>query len=645
MRVLLTMPLLVTAVLAQDAAHDRFVTTLQQHAVAIGAAGGLPASWRTVATRTEGGRQTTVRTFVRRSPFALRRELETEGRSHVSLTDGHLAWHGDGRPLPAAQARELLDTALLDGLLYLDPDRVAGGPDTDTPWPLREHAALPPDLSGPRTSNWIASRSPSGRLLQLHFDAADHQLLEAADATPGGSRSWTRYGLPRRLASLSLPTLRASGRIGEPTTAVWQVEAVEIDVTLPDDLFAGCPQVETPRVQSLGQMLTCVHATPGNAYLVLPAVLVNGNPVEALVDTGASRSALVPRLATTLRVPAGGPIAAHAFAGSVQMQSAWLDEVRAGERIRLQRTVAVSHLPGIYPRPRDRQPAMLFAIDLFDDSPVLDLAGAELLCRGTPVTPLAELADRRKSARVVTTPLRWLPDGAPMVTIEIDGVAIDAVIDSGSPGTLRLGKAALQRCNLPTDAPTWIARGALRSSGQQTGGAVYEELVIAGEPLAAFHIGPVRFERAIVYLSGLDGDAPLPYDAFLGAGALLPFRRVGFDRQRGLLELDPGDHVERRDDGTLVVPPPGPLLGLHLGAAGAATPEGVVRLPTVTQVLPGSAAANAGLREGQQVWAIDGVPCPTLSMDTICRRFWDIGNGALKVSILGDPVPHVLRAP
>jgi len=354
MRVLLTMPLLVTAVLAQDAAHDRFVTTLQQHAVAIGAAGGLPASWRTVATRTEGGRQTTVRTFVRRSPFALRRELETEGRSHVSLTDGHLAWHGDGRPLPAAQARELLDTALLDGLLYLDPDRVAGGPDTDTPWPLREHAALPPDLSGPRTSNWIASRSPSGRLLQLHFDAADHQLLEAADATPGGSRSWTRYGLPRRLASLSLPTLRASGRIGEPTTAVWQVEAVEIDVTLPDDLFAGCPQVETPRVQSLGQMLTCVHATPGNAYLVLPAVLVNGNPVEALVDTGASRSALVPRLATTLRVPAGGPIAAHAFAGSVQMQSAWLDEERAGERVRLQRTVAVSHLPGIYPRPRDR---------------------------------------------------------------------------------------------------------------------------------------------------------------------------------------------------------------------------------------------------------------------------------------------------
>jgi hypothetical protein len=253
---------------------------------------------------------------------------------------------------------------------------------------------------------------------------------------------------------------------------------------------------------------------------------------------------------------------------------------------------------------------------LFSGSPFFDLDGAELSLRGSPVARL----EGKHVARVPFVAAG--PDGPFVVEVRIGGSApVPVLLDTGSPYVLRLGAAGLRRAGLPTTRKAWRERGGmpLRYAGAG-GGEPSVDLLVRLDELA---LGPVRWQRPWVLLAGLGSaeQASERYEGLFGGGALAPFARFGLDLERAELELDPGERVERAKDGRLVVADPGEFLGLLL-AAGDVHPDLVRGAPRVYDVVEESPAARAGLRSGDRLLAIGGIPCTLQVPAHLQRELW-----------------------
>ncbi len=416
---------------------------------------------------------------------------------------------------------------------------------------------------------------------------------------------------------------------GHPVQTLYEIAAVKTSPSLPAELFAGCPRQETPSLQRAGKLQVVPHTVPGSANLVMPEVEVDGlHPVIAIVDTGASRTGVQPEFATALGLPRRGLRELATLTGSLQAYTAWMEQLRLGERVALQMQVLVLRLPSTLALAADRQAGVLVGDDvLFADSPVFDLAGGELLCRGRPVTPLAELQPR---GRVVTLPL--VHEGhVVFVDVEVNGVTLKAMLDTGAPNTLRLNRRALERCGLPVTVAAWTARGAVAISTVEAGGKQTTNLV---GTIDAFRLGPVRFDHPVVDLTGLGAEENNITDVILGAGALLPFARVGVDLQRQRLELESGPGAPV--DGEVTVPSPGTFLGIVLRAPPSAAAAEGLGWPAVVEVAPNSPAARAGVRSKDLLRSVDGVSCAATPMGEVNRRLWVARGSSVLLELIGE---------
>ncbi len=179
---LLTLPMLAfvvaTAAGQQPVTPDELVAVLGRHArVVCGSTGLPPAAMLITGTMTMTGAQPVeVTTWVRRQPFGFRREIRSADPASppiVMITDGRYAWDAAGRPLDAMRSRLCFESACIDGLLYLDPAAIEGGPETREPWQLRDHdGSLPPGFATGLRTNWVGVRSPAGTSLQVHLVSA-----------------------------------------------------------------------------------------------------------------------------------------------------------------------------------------------------------------------------------------------------------------------------------------------------------------------------------------------------------------------------------------------------------------------------------------------------------------------------------------
>lgn len=178
-----------------------------------------------------------------------------------------------------------------------------------------------------------------------------------------------------------------------------------------------------------------------------------------------------------------------------------------------------------------------------------------------------------------------------------------------------------QKRNLP--APT--QRAILDRSLSGLGG----EMKLLVSRATSFALGNLVISGPVIYLSKDSGGAlaSSDFDGVIGGEILRRFKVI-FDYARHRLILEPNAHYAE--------PVEYDMSGIRLRAGG-----GNFRIFKVYQVLENSPAANAGVREGDVLAAIDGVLASKFSLDEIYQMFKQIGHehtlsirrGRLKFSV------------
>lgn len=313
--------------------------------------------------------------------------------------------------------------------------------------------------------------------------------------------------------------------------------------------------------------------TPGNQIRFV--MLVDGIPVQALLDTGVSDSAISTRLARRLGVRATIPATADAIGGAVPF--GWA----AGRRL----------LVGGLAREGGRIGVVdLSALDALSDGPIDALIGADLLgCCALDIDFSARrfrlLASGRLPFRGSTLPLRFVPGVNAMLTeVAIgDGRIARLLIDTGDGASLTVSRAGLAAAALPpAPVTTAIAYG--------LAGPVESELrVVEGLRLGSLPARPVELRIETRNPFG----ARSGYSGRIGTGLLGQYR-VLLDPAAGRLVLAATPRaeapVQRSTSGLLVAPDGAALRVIHVMRGG-----------------PGEAQ---GWRAGDRICAIDGQPVP-----------------------------------
>ncbi len=566
------------------------------------------AGWQTLRLEyhlEHEGRQIRSTTLIRREPFAYREEVPGAG---ARISDGRLCWNDRGEPLTGNQARNFLVRAFVEGRRYLAEVPVV--PTTARP-PLPLPPLLQPDgfpRDGEAAS--VDCKSHAGITLRLWFDPHDRRLLGYQE--PDLDReAWTRYADWQRHGPLLLPHRRMAGWHNPERRQTARLLAVAVDPVLDDALFGGHPLARAPAVLDGGRLRVAAGSLPGVAWLLLDGLLVDGRPVgPAVVDTGASTCVLQPGLAEALRLPTGGAFAAATFAGGIAGMDCWIDHLAWGQARMFQVTAATASFGGMPELLRERWPQVILGGDELLGAPVFDLRAGRLWQRQRPVLPLRQMAG---AGQVVEVPARRLRAHSPClsVTVRVNGVALQALVDTGFAGTLFLTAGGARRAAVPLDQP---GPGAFWQGTAGLGGGQRMDLTLR---LPGFELGPLRYPA--VYAQVEAAAAPgvsRSYEALVGAGALLPFAMVGLDSDRQVLELALPAGLAVGPDGTVPVPSAGASAGLWLRATSAGGPA------VVQEVQPGSAADRAGLRRGDRVVGVGARLVGSEDLASVLRELW-----------------------
>lgn len=366
-----------------------------------------------------------------------------------------------------------------------------------------------------------------------------------------------------------------------------------------------------------GPLERAATAIPGACYFMLPGVRVDGRPAgSALFDTGSGRTHLTSRLADTLGLAVLSPRGATGVAGHARGTRRWIDTADLPGFSCAQIEVTAMDLPFTAQLGDGSLPEIVLGNELVATSPVLDLRRGRLLLRGSPVASLA-------GGGTVAVPLsRQRYADLDVLPVDVGGRRLQVALDTGMHVALRLTAHGLRRAGLPADAAAWRARGAV---AMDVGGAGQRATAALLVRIDAIAIGPFVLERPWVLLL-LDASVGDEDEGALGAGALMAFARVGIDRERRVLELEPGAAFARASGGVLRAPAPGVFLGMSVVVPDAAARARGERLPVVREVVAGSAAAAAGVVVGDRVVGVDGVACEGMAASVVNERLCGRGE-------------------
>jgi len=333
-------------------------------------------------------------------------------------------------------------------------------------------------------------------------------------------------------------------------------------------LAARQPIADLPMIESHGQVF--VTGTVGNA-----------SGLHLALDTGAARAVLDTRIAGKIGVEARGRGQASGAGGVVDTAVA--------------HDVVVS-LPGVPLGPLDLDVVPLEPISNQQGIPIALILGYELFSRY-----VVELDYEHCRLRLYDPTTYRTPPDAFSLPIDIvynhpyvrasvrsrGGKTVSGrfVIDLGSAQSVILTPRAVQQSEMLKDTPTRRGKG----------GGIGGEFDVHTGRMRSLSVGPftVHDPLAILPLGGVLADAE---DAVgnLGGGFLRRFRVV-FDYSRRRMLLTPNSRFEESDEID--------MSGLTLRAEG----DGL-REVSIAHVRADSPAADAGLRAGDRILAVDGSP-------------------------------------
>ena len=335
-------------------------------------------------------------------------------------------------------------------------------------------------------------------------------------------------------------------------------------------------------------LTTLLHAAPPTSIdaqrvgnrIHLP-VSVNGNaPVAFVLDTGAGTTSLDAEYAKQLGIQGEGNGQAQGAAGSVAIQVAKNVALRIGE---------VDHQA-------NRLPLLpLGPVSLRAGRPIGGVLGRDLLGRfvtefdyAASTITFHDPASYQPPAGAVAVPFTF-EHGLPTIRVPVtfdDGRTLNAklMVDSGAAAPLMLKKHYVEKNRIDT------SHGISTSIGLGVGGATKERVGRA----ARLELAGVTFTNPVTMFSESTAGAlaDRSSDGILGGEILSRFRFIT-DYPHKRLWFVPTDAVK------------GPF---HFDGSGVqlTARDATFRAVDIFNVLPDSAAAEAGLKAGDQLRAIDG---------------------------------------
>jgi hypothetical protein len=191
-----------------------------------------------------------------------------------------------------------------------------------------------------------------------------------------------------------------------------------------------------------------------------------------------------------------------------------------------------------------------------------------------------------------------LAGNMPAIHMRLDGkYEGEFRVDVGSSATVDLHRPFVERHRLRELPGPRVA-----AAGGGFGGTFVNELT----RMEKIEIGPFSWEQPMVSLSGATAGALASEDYAGNIGnRILERFRCTFDYERRQLHLEPSKRYAARD-------------GLSRTGIQLTRTDGVVR---AMQVLPGSAAARAGVREYDEILAIDGRPIGEWTLEKVSALF------------------------
>ena len=254
--------------------------------------------------------------------------------------------------------------------------------------------------------------------------------------------------------------------------------------------------------------------------LVAVAATVNGQPIGALIDSGAQSSVIDRAAAARLGVETGAPLPmiAYGVTGAPQVGRAATLDVALGALSLPKMRVAMLDI-GPLVAATGRRVELVIGQDVLREVVLdLDLPARRLALRppGPPPAGLRPVSSRLHGREL-------------LARVAVDGYALEAVVDTGSSSPLALSEHVAQAAGLL--AP---GRRVRLEEGVTFGGAARNRVVVA-HSLSLAGQTPLRCAPVQIYPDAGAGALP---DGLVGVGVLREFR-VWLDLGRGALALAP----------------------------------------------------------------------------------------------------------
>ena len=541
------------------------------------AAGGLRGGWQLLQDLS-GGRYVET---VQQGPFTLahgydgQQAWRRERGGEVGLLDGQVA------------RRSAYTQAWLGARAYWYPTRIAAA----------LGAARMQQVAGRRYAV-LAATPAGGDRLELWFDAGSGRLSRLVQPLATGSmltvlddyREVDGLQLPHRI---SIDTLDNAGQADPRLRRDLRVQRYTVNAVLAGDAF-DAPPMPTDAYVATASGATRIGFDLVNNHVYVDAE-VDGQPARLLVDTGAV-NLLTPTAARRLGIATVGRSAVNG-AGDKAAEVG----LAQGQHLR----IGDAHLP--HP--------VFHVIDLGEQIKSMGVhydgfIGYETFRR------FATTFDYAGRVLTLTEPARYQPpadavalvfeqdDRAPILSGTLDGIALRLWVDSGSRNSLSL-------------LGPFVRTHGLREKYQAGDETVLGWGIGGPSRAAAVRLGVLQLGS--LQVRGLAGDllstdqgalATPNYGALLGGGLLRRFT-VGLDYAAKRMYFTP--------NADNAAPEPFDRSGLWLQAEGA--------LLRIGDVAPGSAGAQAQLREDDRVVSIQGEPVARRSLGQWRERLRDLPVG------------------
>ncbi|HEY4092352.1 MAG TPA: aspartyl protease family protein [Luteibacter sp.] len=511
-------------------------------------------------------------------------------RAYADGADASGRWHrdisGGVHPFDSTEARAVAITeAWLLRFGWLDPDSAAMGPSSIT----RERGLdLRRTVATPR----------GGREVTLWFDQTTGHLARASWRTSflTVTRDYADYResngsvLPYRIESIAKTD---SGTEDSRET----VRIDRYDMLAPSMLatsLARPPALPGDVTMRGGATSTHVPMTLEGGALLVEASINGSKPLPFILDTG-GHAILTEAAAKALGVAGQGKgVSTGSGPGSMSIAYARVKTLSLGEAdLRDQAFLVMPFGFGFSDRGEREPIAGILGLEVFERFAVtFNYDHGQLL-----LAPFDLASPPAGAGQAV--PLRFTSD-MPVVEGALDGKPGVFGIDTGNSGYLLV-------------FPQWMERNGLieryrKGYALAGSGGVGGSFVSRISPLREFDIGAVSVRGHLAQLTPPDAGATANVSEAGNVGQdVLSRFRVGVDYRRGMLYLAPRS-------------PPVPVQNTDPGMRAGRKPETPDRF-TVAGVVAGGPAWKAGIRAGDAIASVDGVPAATLGNWGLRDRF------------------------